>query len=228
MTVEIDEHPRFAAPQMRTAGDIQHQAIDAVDGDQRREARRPIGEAFEIRLIGSGIKRENGKLRHPGARISHGHAWLQPERPGCCSGLQPSAEMCGESRDEVRERRGLIECQGQAVEGRGQQGLGHERGPAAPGGSGEARALGRRQAGQAVLLDHVAGRRVRGEHQQGAGINRVGCVAQQRGDLQTRDAMLQGLKKESDRAKALLQDEISATRDLTVGYALQTLLKELQ
>jgi hypothetical protein len=25
----------------------------------------------------------------------------QPERPGCCSGLQPSAEMCGESRDEA-------------------------------------------------------------------------------------------------------------------------------
>ena len=25
----------------------------------------------------------------------------RPERPACCSGLQPSAEMCGESRDEA-------------------------------------------------------------------------------------------------------------------------------
>jgi uncharacterized protein len=25
----------------------------------------------------------------------------QPERPACCSGLQPSVEMCGESREEA-------------------------------------------------------------------------------------------------------------------------------
>ncbi len=24
-----------------------------------------------------------------------------PERPACCSGLQPSAEMCGSTRDEA-------------------------------------------------------------------------------------------------------------------------------
>jgi hypothetical protein len=25
----------------------------------------------------------------------------QPDRPGCCSGLQPSAEMCGSSREHA-------------------------------------------------------------------------------------------------------------------------------
>ncbi|GJH03070.1 hypothetical protein CBA19C8_20955 [Paraburkholderia terrae] len=25
----------------------------------------------------------------------------KPERPACCSGLQPQAEMCGSSRDEA-------------------------------------------------------------------------------------------------------------------------------
>lgn len=25
--------------------------------------------------------------------------FARPERPACCAGLQPSAEMCGESRD---------------------------------------------------------------------------------------------------------------------------------
>lgn len=25
----------------------------------------------------------------------------KPERPGCCSGLQPSREMCGESREQA-------------------------------------------------------------------------------------------------------------------------------
>lgn len=25
----------------------------------------------------------------------------QPERPACCSGLQPSLEMCGENRDQA-------------------------------------------------------------------------------------------------------------------------------
>ncbi len=27
--------------------------------------------------------------------------FAKPERPACCSGLQPSAEMCGNSRDEA-------------------------------------------------------------------------------------------------------------------------------
>jgi hypothetical protein len=27
--------------------------------------------------------------------------FASPERPACCSGLQPSAEMCGGSRDEA-------------------------------------------------------------------------------------------------------------------------------
>lgn len=27
--------------------------------------------------------------------------FARPERPGCCAGLQPSREMCGESRDEA-------------------------------------------------------------------------------------------------------------------------------
>jgi uncharacterized protein len=25
----------------------------------------------------------------------------RPERPACCSGLQPSAEMCGETREDA-------------------------------------------------------------------------------------------------------------------------------
>ena len=27
--------------------------------------------------------------------------FAQPGRPGCCAGLKPSPEMCGESRDEA-------------------------------------------------------------------------------------------------------------------------------
>ena len=34
-----------------------------------------------------------------------------PERPACCAGLQPSAEMCGESRDEALAWLARIEAQ---------------------------------------------------------------------------------------------------------------------
>jgi hypothetical protein len=27
--------------------------------------------------------------------------FVSPDRPGCCSGLQPSVEMCGSSRDQA-------------------------------------------------------------------------------------------------------------------------------
>ncbi len=81
MPVEIGEHARLAAPQMRAAGDIQHQAIGAVGRDQRREARRPIGEALQIRCIGLRVERNDDDVRHPGARIGDRHAWLQPKRP---------------------------------------------------------------------------------------------------------------------------------------------------
>ena len=81
MPVEIGEQACFAAPQMRAAGDVQRQSIGAVGRDQRREARRPIGEAFEIRRIGLRIKRDDDYVRHPCARIGDRHAWLQPQRP---------------------------------------------------------------------------------------------------------------------------------------------------
>jgi hypothetical protein len=80
--VEIGEHARFTAPQMRAAGDIQHQAIDAVSRHQRREARRPIGKALEIRRIGIRVERDDDDMRRPGTRIGDRHAALQPERPG--------------------------------------------------------------------------------------------------------------------------------------------------
>jgi hypothetical protein len=78
--VEIGEHARFAAPQMRTAGDVQHQAIGAIDRDQRREARGPVGEVLQIDRIGLGIERDDGYVRDPGARIGNRPTALQPER----------------------------------------------------------------------------------------------------------------------------------------------------
>ena len=79
--VEIGQHARFAAPQMRAAGDVQHQAIGAVGRDHRREARRPIGEALEIRRVGIRIERNDDYVRHPGAGIGNCHARLQAQRP---------------------------------------------------------------------------------------------------------------------------------------------------
>ena len=81
MPVEIGEHARLAAPQMRATGDIQHQAIAAVGRHQRGETRGPIGEALQIRRLGLRIERDDGHVRDPGARIGDCHAWLQPQRP---------------------------------------------------------------------------------------------------------------------------------------------------
>ncbi|MCG2586348.1 YkgJ family cysteine cluster protein [Massilia sp. TS11] len=33
----------------------------------------------------------------------------QPERPACCSGLQPSAEMCGDNREQALRWLGILE-----------------------------------------------------------------------------------------------------------------------
>ena len=36
--------------------------------------------------------------------------WQQPDRPACCSGLQPSAEMCGNSREHALHWLGALEA----------------------------------------------------------------------------------------------------------------------
>ena len=35
--------------------------------------------------------------------------WQRPERPACCSGLQPSVEMCGDSREQALRWLGVLE-----------------------------------------------------------------------------------------------------------------------
>jgi hypothetical protein len=53
-------------------------------------------------------------------------------------------------------------------------------------------------------------------------------VAQQRGDMTTRDAMLAGLKKQPERSRLLLSREIQTSQDRHVAYALEALMRELQ
>ena len=35
--------------------------------------------------------------------------WEHPARPACCSGLQPSSEMCGDSREQALHWLGMLE-----------------------------------------------------------------------------------------------------------------------
>jgi hypothetical protein len=37
--------------------------------------------------------------------------WGRPERPACCGGLQPSEEMCGDSREQALRWLGVLEEQ---------------------------------------------------------------------------------------------------------------------
>ncbi len=37
--------------------------------------------------------------------------WERPERPACCGGLQPSAEMCGDSREQALRWLGVLETE---------------------------------------------------------------------------------------------------------------------
>jgi hypothetical protein len=53
-------------------------------------------------------------------------------------------------------------------------------------------------------------------------------MAQQRGDAVTRDAMLAGLKKEPERSKELIRQELTAAQDQAVAAALQHLMENLQ
>ncbi len=36
--------------------------------------------------------------------------WQIPERPACCGGLQPSEEMCGDSREQALRWLGVLEA----------------------------------------------------------------------------------------------------------------------
>ena len=36
--------------------------------------------------------------------------WQKPERPVCCGGLQPSEEMCGDSREQALRWLGVLEA----------------------------------------------------------------------------------------------------------------------
>lgn len=53
-------------------------------------------------------------------------------------------------------------------------------------------------------------------------------VAQLRGDAKTRDAMVRGLKKQPERSRDLIQQEISSSRDHNTSVALQKLMEALQ
>lgn len=53
-------------------------------------------------------------------------------------------------------------------------------------------------------------------------------MAQERGDLTTRDAMVAGLKKSPERSIELISKRISTTSDRSAAAALQTLIERLK
>jgi len=53
-------------------------------------------------------------------------------------------------------------------------------------------------------------------------------MAQQRGDVATRDAMMAGLKKAPERSRELIERELSSTRDYASATALKSLMEKLQ
>ena len=49
---EIAGERRFAAEQMRAAGDVEKQAVRRIEADQRRVAVAPVGDGFEQTAVG--------------------------------------------------------------------------------------------------------------------------------------------------------------------------------
>ena len=59
------QHRRFAAEQMRRAGDVQQQAVRRIQRHQRREAVAPVGDVFQQRGIGFFIGRHDCRAAAP-------------------------------------------------------------------------------------------------------------------------------------------------------------------
>ncbi len=76
---QIARERRFAAEQMRAAGDVEEQAVRRIEADQRRVAVAPVGDIFEQAPVGLRIGLHHRQLRIPGAGVGQPHADLEAE-----------------------------------------------------------------------------------------------------------------------------------------------------
>ena len=76
---QIAGERRFAAEQMRAAGDVEQQAIRRIEADQRRVAVAPVGDGFEQAPVGLRIGVHDRQRRIHGAGVGEPHADLQAE-----------------------------------------------------------------------------------------------------------------------------------------------------
>ena len=76
---QIAGERRFAAEQMRAAGDVEHKTVRRIEPDQRRVAVAPIGDGFEQTPVGLRIGVRDRQARIHGARVGEPHAGLKAE-----------------------------------------------------------------------------------------------------------------------------------------------------
>ena len=77
---DVVQHRPFAAEQMGAAGDVEKQAVGAVQRHQRGVAVAPVGKAFEQAAVGLRIGLDDVDRGMHGARIGNAHAALQMKR----------------------------------------------------------------------------------------------------------------------------------------------------
>ena len=73
------QHRRFAAEQMRRAGDVEHQAVRRIAGDKGTEAVAPVGDAFQQRGIGFFVGGQDAKLAHHRLGIGQRLAFIKAQ-----------------------------------------------------------------------------------------------------------------------------------------------------
>ena len=101
---EIVAQLRLAAEEMRTAADVEQDAVGRIGGDERRVALTPVGNGLEQARIGRLILRHGGERGMHGAGLRQRETCAQAEPFGRRVDREEEVEIAALAEDDERRR----------------------------------------------------------------------------------------------------------------------------
>ena len=95
---------RLAAEEMRTAADVEQDAVGRIGGDKRRVALTPVGNGLEQARIGRLILRHGGERGMHGAGLRQRETCAQAEPFGRRVDREEEVEIAALAEDDERRR----------------------------------------------------------------------------------------------------------------------------
>jgi hypothetical protein len=107
--IDVLYQPVFATEKMRAAGDIQHQAVVAVQCHQRCVTITPVGDSVEQRAVGGGIRLDHVQARTDGTGFRQSLPDPEAESLGCliqCRDTHGVGDPAGTGQRRIFRMRG--------------------------------------------------------------------------------------------------------------------------